>query len=214
MIQDDSHDAADEYRRAEAELVAYWKRIREGRDDDPAVALARLIQKFGIITIEAALQEYIDNIPSNFERRWKERNEALAEGVRRLRNPRRAGRRRTHSDEVLMAAWLLVQKCMSTKGLNAKEACELLAKPPTRRGANLWPGILLHYDRTQSDPKARSYYVKTPGNLRDVYNEAVAMYKGGPEALRRHWDATLEKVAWESILARITPSRVGNSHRS
>ena len=202
-------DDSPEYFRAKAEWVAYWKRIREGLEngigDDVAVAVARLAEKFGMHQIQNAISEYIENLGSNFERRWCEHREARVreqdEINQRLRNPKGAGRKSKRSDQVLMAAWLLVQKSMRLKGLSGvRDACKLLVKPPTRREASRWPGLLLYRDYAANDRAAGSYYIKTPENLRDVYNDAVELYEAGPESLRQRWQAYLDVLA---------PARVG-----
>jgi len=68
---------------------------------------------------------------------------------------------------------------MRLKGKTAVEACKLLVKPPSRREASRWRGLLLYHD-----PHAGPYYVQTPANLRDIYNDA--------ERLKRHWETQLE----------------------
>ncbi|HUK11221.1 MAG TPA: hypothetical protein VLX09_25370 [Stellaceae bacterium] len=198
MTQTDP-EASPEYHRARMELEAYWKRIRDGRQkgitDDPAVAIAGLMQRFGPIAIEAAVQEYIENLPSSFDRRWREYHAGIEEANQRARNPRRAGRKHRRSDNVLMAAWLIVNKCMRTKGLTARDACKILGRSPTRRGAAQWPGLLLYRDYTSTGARPNSYYVKTPENLRDIYLDAKKRHRDGPEGLRQQWQWILEVMA-------------------
>ena len=76
---------------------------------------------------------------------------------------------------------------MRLKQKTAFDAYKFLAKAPSRREATRWPGLLLY-----RDPDAGTYYVKTQGNLRDIYNDAVKYYSTGSERLKRHWDASLE----------------------
>jgi hypothetical protein len=155
------------------------------------VAVQRLVQEFGFLTVVDAVEQYIENLPSNFERRWRSRHEARLraekEAQRGARNPHGAGRKARRSDIVLLGVWLTVREAMRQKGLTALEACKLLVKPPSRREAARWPGLLLY-----RDPLAGPYHVKTPANLRDIYYDAVSRYRGLPEGLRRQWDVLLE----------------------
>jgi hypothetical protein len=194
LTQEDPDDTP-EYYRAKEEWIQFWKQVREGLDkgvdDDPNLAIARLAQEFGVPAIGAALEQYVENLPRNFELRWRERREARVceekEAQQRARNPKLAGRKHKRSDIVLLSVWLTVQRTMRHKGKTALEACKLLVKPPSRREASRWPGLLLY-----RDPHAGPYYVKTPANLRDIYNDAVKYYSAGPERLKRHWETQLE----------------------
>jgi len=175
--------------------IQFWKQVRKGLDkgvdDDPNVAIARLVQHFGVPAIGEALEQYIDNLPNNFERRWRERREARVseekEAQRRARNPKMAGRKHKRTETVLLCVWLTVRRTMRLKGKTAVEECKLLVKPPSRREASRWRGLLLYHD-----PHAGPYYVQTPANLRDIYNDAVRYYSAGPERLKRHWETQLE----------------------
>jgi hypothetical protein len=192
-----------EYQRAKSELDAYWKRVERGlqrdADDDPSVSTARLIRRFGLDRVVAAVDEFIENLPSNFERRWRERRaarlQAAEEAKRNARNPNKAGRKRKRTDEVLLGVWLVVTKCMRTRGVTAVRACQALTKPPSRRQAALRRGLLVHRDYTVSDPDQGSYYIKTADTLRDVYYDALDRYNSGPEKLRHHWDSLLQASA-------------------
>jgi hypothetical protein len=202
-LKEGEPDDSPEYFRAKEEWIAYRRRIQEGLQngvqDDAAVSVARLMEKFGVHQIEAAVADYIENLGSSFERRWREHREArLREqeaSSRRVRNPRGAGRKSKRSDLVLLGVWLLVQQSVRQKGLTTPQACELLVKAPSRREASRWPGLLLYRDPTAAEAQAGSYYVKTGGNLRDVYNDAVSRYNTGPEALRQHWQMLLKRFA-------------------
>jgi hypothetical protein len=196
-------DDTPEYYRAKAEWGAYLKRIEaglnRGADDDVAISTARLIRRFGVTQVVAAIDEFMENLPNAFERRWRERRAARlqAEEEARLneRNPNRAGRKRKRTDEALLAVWLVVTKCMRTRGLKAFPACQLLTKPPSRRKAAHWPGLRVHRDYTVSDPDQGSYDIRTAETLRDVYYDALARYESGPERLRRHWESLLQGFA-------------------
>jgi hypothetical protein len=196
LTQEDPDDTL-EYYRAKEDWILFWKRVREGLDkgvdDDPDVAVARLVQQFGVPAIADALRQYIENLPSNFELRWRERREARIceekEARQRARNPNRAGRKPKRSDIVLLSVWLTVQRTMRLKGMTTIEACKLLVKPPSRREASHWRGLLLY-----RDPHAEPYYVKTPATLRDIYNDAVRHYSNAPARLKQHWDTQLETV--------------------
>jgi hypothetical protein len=202
-LTEDEPDDSPEYFLAKAEWNAYWRRIKEGLQngvhDDAAVAVARLMEQFGVHQIEAAVADYIENLGTSFERRWGAHREAtLCEQEarnKRDRNPRGAGRKRKRSDVVLLGAWLVVNQTMRQNGLTTPKACELLVKAPSRREASRWPGLLLYRDSTAAEPQAGSYYIETAGNLRDVYNDAVARYNAGPETLRRHWQMLLDLLA-------------------
>jgi hypothetical protein len=188
-------DDTPEYFRAKDEWTTFWKRIREGLengvDDDPVVDIQRLVQKYSFFPVLDAVEQYIENLPSNFERRWRDRHEARVraekERRRKLRNPYGAGRKPQRSDIVLLTVLLIVQKAMRLEGLTAVDACKKLVKPPSRREASRWPGLFLY-----RDPQSGPYYVKTATNLRDIYNDALARYRAGPESLRRNWNTQLE----------------------
>jgi hypothetical protein len=79
---------------------------------------------------------------------------------------------------------------MRLEGLTTVKAYKRLVKPPSRREASCWPGLLLYRDYTLDEA---DYYVKTAETLRDVYNDAVKRYTAGPERLRRHGEAQLER---------------------
>jgi hypothetical protein len=211
-LTEEEPDDSPEYFQAKAEWIAYWRRIREGLQngvhDDAAVAVARLMKKFGVHQIESAVADHIENLGSSFERRWRAHREARlqeeAASNRRVRNPRGAGRKSKRSDIVLLAVWLVVQQTMRQKGLEIREACKLLVKPPSRREASRWPGLPVYRDLTAVDAQAGSYYVENAETLRDIYYDAVTRYENGPETLRRHWQVLLEQIA---------PSRVVKSTR-
>jgi hypothetical protein len=196
-------DDTPEYYRAKAERNAYLKRIEAGLergvDDDVAISTARLIRRFGVTQVVAAVDEFIENLPSTFERRWRKRRTARlqAEEEARLndRNPNRAGRKRKRTDEALLGVWLVVTKCMRTGGVTAVRACQLLTKPPSRREAPHWPGLRVHRDYTVSDPNQGSYDIRTAETLRDVYYDALTRYESGPDRLRRHWESLLQGFA-------------------
>jgi hypothetical protein len=199
MLEEDPDDTP-EYYRAKQEWIHFWKHIRDGlekgRDDDPVVAVAGLVQQFNLHIVEEALERYVENLPMNFEARWRGRHEARLrreeQARQRARNPNNAGRKPQRSDPVLLGAWLIVQRSMRLEGLTAVDACKRLVKPPSRREASGWLGLLLYRDNTVDSADSRPYYVKTPETLRDIYNDAVKRYTAGPERLRRHWEAQLE----------------------
>jgi hypothetical protein len=211
-LTEEEPDDSPEYFRAKAEWVAYWRRVEEGlqngAQNDAAVAVARLIRQFGVHQIEAAVADHIENLGSSFERRWRAHHEARLREQEardnRARNPRGAGRKRKRLDIVLLGAWLVVEQTMRHKGLEIREACKLLVRPPSRREASGWPGLLLYRDPTAVDAQKGSYYVKTAETLRDIYYDAVTLYDTGPETLRRYWQGLLEQIA---------PSRVVKSPR-
>jgi hypothetical protein len=188
-------DDSPEYFQAKTKWIEYWKLIHQGLQDevydDPAVAIARLVRQFGIFEVETEIVEHIWNLPSIFEQRWRERREARVrdekEAKQRARNPNRAGRGHQRSEIVLMSVWLTVQRTMQLKRTNVVDACKLLVKAPSRREATRWPGLLIYHE-----PHKRAYYVRTPTNLRDIYNDAVKYYSAGSEGLKRHWETNLE----------------------
>jgi hypothetical protein len=197
MTDEEEPDDTPEYQHAKEEWTRFWKRIREareaGREDDPLVEIQRLIEKFGIPVVVEAIDKYFENLPNNFERRWRNRRRERVrkeeEAQRKARNPYGAGRKAQRSDIVLFGVWLVVRRAMRLDGITAVDACKKLTRPPSRREASRWRGLFLY-----QDPQAGPYYVKTPGTLRDIYNDAVKRYRGGPEHLRRQWDAQLETV--------------------
>jgi hypothetical protein len=199
MTESDPDDSP-EYFAAKKDWTEFWGRVHEGLEkganDDPDVAVARTVQQFGLSTALEAVERHIDNLPSNFENRWKARRQARIceqeEAERQVRNPYGAGRKTKRSDLALLAAWLIVEKCMRSERLTVAGACRELAKPPLRREASQWPGLLLECDYTAPDLYSGSYYVKTPETLRDIYNDARARYRSGPENLRQHWRSLLE----------------------
>jgi hypothetical protein len=194
MIDNGEPDDSPEYLRAREEWSAFWNRINQhqkgGTVDNPVVAVHRLAQQFGISAVIEAVQQYFDNLPFNFEHHWRSRREARlrAEDVaqQQQHNPYGAGRKVQRSDVSLFGVWLIVNRTMRIDGLTTAAACRKLVKPPSRRGASRWRGLLLHKDR-ESAP----YYVNTAETLRDLYYEAVSRYRGLPEGLKRQWDVTL-----------------------
>jgi hypothetical protein len=197
-MTDEDPDDTPEYYRAKQEWTQFWKQIQDGVangvDDDPAVALDRLVQKFRLPVLVEAFEQYIENLPRNFELRWRkcraERLRTEEEVRQKAQNPNRAGRKPKRSDIVLLGVWLIVRRDMRLKGLTAFQACKLLVKPPTRREAARWHGLLL-----SNNPDSGPYYVKTPATLRDIYNDAVSCYRSGPERLRRAWDVHLDNFS-------------------
>jgi hypothetical protein len=149
--------------------------------------------------VVVAVDEYIENLPSNFEGHWRKHRTARlqAEEEARLnaRNPNRAGRPRKQNDDVLLAVWLRVTKCTRTRGVGLVDACKILTKRPSRREAALWPGLLIYRDYTVPDPTKGSVYIETAENLRYCYYRARARYNNGPDSLRRHWEALLQLYA-------------------
>ncbi len=195
MIEGDLDDSP-EYLRAREEFAAYWKRIHNGLesgvDDDPTISIARLVKQFGFYRINDAFHEYAWNMGFNFDLRWQEiRKERIRQEKetqqKERNNPNGAGRRRKRSDVVLISVWLIVQRTMRLQRTTAVQACKLLVKAKSRREATRWPGLLLC-----RDPHAGPYYVKTPANLRDIYNDAVKYYSTGSERLKRFWEGNLE----------------------
>jgi hypothetical protein len=201
MTAEDPDDTP-EYYQAKAEWDAYWTRVesglKEGLGDDLTILTVRLIRRFGLEQVVAAVDEYIENRPSHFERHWREHRKARlqAEEEARLnaRNPNRAGRPRKQNDDVLLAVWLRVTKCMRTQGVTAVGACKNLVRPPSRRQAD-WPGLLVYRDYTVPDPTKGSVYVKTADTLRSFFYRARTRYNRGPPSLRRHWEALLQQYA-------------------
>ena len=124
------------------------------------------------------------NLPSVFEEHWQKCREARLqeerEAQQRARNPHKAGANLKRSKMGLLTVWLIVERTKRFTRTKTPAACKLLAKPPSRREASQWPDLLVY-----RDPRTGPYYVKTPGNLRDVYNNAVRHYSAGSETLRR-----------------------------